>query len=760
MRLFHNIFFRKFKSLPISYFKLGKELIEFSSFTGSVNQRVALITSSLFNNNLVTKSNQYLNLDSVIYQESDLRGISKNNNSLNNLNHFLFEKDISNNSNTLYNTDLFKNKLDTSIDQNKLSILSKDLLYLDTTNNNVSFNILSKDPLLLDTGDVNYALESTLIFPEQIDKSSTGLNLNNVSLNTVVFDFINLKPTSNKITVSEFVLFDVSNYYLKLNDTKLNLFSFDKTNFSINNKSIDVNPSLINELQFNINLNSLFVYPTLIDKITSTNILNNINLFQNKIDNINFSNKLNFIENKTVIIDNINLINKLNDLKINLIPFDINPSIENLKEINQKLEQFDFNDQNTNLNKISEYLPEIDNSFSVNKLNNIIEYLPELDVSFISEKLNSIDQFLTDFDNSIQSININNINKSVTNNDVFLFNYNLNNLLNKQTENEYVDQSKRINLLSLDFFKYPVETNIHLSDLNLQLVNEKLNQTFNLNKLNYDKTNEESSYINFNFNDLLLLNNLKDIVFYNTKFNKLDYSPSLFIDSINSNIINSNLNHKIINFDSIDIDIGFNLNYSLIDEFVNVLFNYSLSYNYVQSDNTNFTILPSVEYQFLSEKNELSKKFSQTSYYNSNLNESVTGSKTEFVPYDSSSNLTFNSSSLKRYVRQINEIFYISGSQLTSSRIDYQEDIELIVIGKGSTTTYKDNLDYNLPYRASFIVKNWPHYQYNTSSYWYLPVQLNASNDDILASGDIWVTASMQNGVDVFTDQYGFAIDI
>jgi len=128
--------------------------------------------------------------------------------------------------------------------------------------------------------------------------------------------------------------------------------------------------------------------------------------------------------------------------------------------------------------------------------------------------------------------------------------------------------------------------------------------------------------------------------------------------------------------------------------------------------------------------------------------------------YDSSSNLTFNSSSLRHYVRQINEVFYMSGSQLTSSRINYQDDIELIVIGKGSTTTYKDNLDYNLPYRASFLVKNWPHYQYNTSSYWYLPVPLNASNDDILASGDIWITASFQNGTDVFTDQYGFAIDI
>ena len=146
--------------------------------------------------------------------------------------------------------------------------------------------------------------------------------------------------------------------------------------------------------------------------------------------------------------------------------------------------------------------------------------------------------------------------------------------------------------------------------------------------------------------------------------------------------------------------------------------------------------------------------------YQSNLYDNVTGSVISFKSYDSSSNLTFNSSSVRHYVRQINEVFYMTGSQITSSRINYQDDIELIVIGKGSTTTYKDNLDYNLPYRASYLVKNWPHYQYNTSSYWYLPIPLNASNDDILASGDIWVTASFQNGTDVFTDQYGFAIDL
>ena len=167
----------------------------------------------------------------------------------------------------------------------------------------------------------------------------------------------------------------------------------------------------------------------------------------------------------------------------------------------------------------------------------------------------------------------------------------------------------------------------------------------------------------------------------------------------------------------------------------------------------------SVDVVYAPEKSLVSQSLTGTELY-SFTTDQATASKISFVPYDSSSNLTFNSSSLRHYVRQINDIFYMSGSQLTSSRINYQDDIELIVIGKGSTTTYKDNLDYNLPYRASFLVKNWPYYSYNTSSYWYLPVQLNASNNDIFASGDIWVTASFQNGTDVFTDQYGFAIDI
>ena len=253
----------------------------------------------------------------------------------------------------------------------------------------------------------------------------------------------------------------------------------------------------------------------------------------------------------------------------------------------------------------------------------------------------------------------------------------------------------------------------------------------------------------------------KFVGYISSNLNEVKYEINEFIENIDANI-NINLNHyfspEINNFTK-----GIsNLEYTLFSNKLNLYQNFDdINHLYTPEivfSNFNSSKIENINNQI--DSTNLISSLSDIINYQSYFYDTVTGSTISFKPFDSSSNLTFNSSSLRHYVRQIHEIFYMSGSQLTSSRIDYQDDIELIVIGKGSTTTYKDNLDYNLPYRASFLVKNWPHYQYNTSSYWYLPVQLNASNDDILASGDIWVTASFQNGIDVFTDQYGFAIDI
>ena len=100
----------------------------------------------------------------------------------------------------------------------------------------------------------------------------------------------------------------------------------------------------------------------------------------------------------------------------------------------------------------------------------------------------------------------------------------------------------------------------------------------------------------------------------------------------------------------------------------------------------------------------------------------------------------------------------MSGSQLTSSRLDYQDEFQLKIVGKFSSGIYLDNLDYNIPYRASFLVKNWPFYQYNTSSYWYLPVPINASSTDFRSSKADWVKAELETG-GTLIDEYVFSID-
>ena len=57
MRLFHNIFYRKFKSLPISYYKRGKELIVAETFTSSVSASFNLSQVEILPDYFEDKSN-------------------------------------------------------------------------------------------------------------------------------------------------------------------------------------------------------------------------------------------------------------------------------------------------------------------------------------------------------------------------------------------------------------------------------------------------------------------------------------------------------------------------------------------------------------------------------------------------------------------------------------------------------------------------------------------------------------------------------
>ena len=57
MRLFHNIFYRRFKSVPLSYYKRGRELIVAETFTSSVSASFVLNDVQHSLDNFIEKSN-------------------------------------------------------------------------------------------------------------------------------------------------------------------------------------------------------------------------------------------------------------------------------------------------------------------------------------------------------------------------------------------------------------------------------------------------------------------------------------------------------------------------------------------------------------------------------------------------------------------------------------------------------------------------------------------------------------------------------
>ena len=453
--------------------------------------------------------------------------------------------------------------------------------------------------------------------------------------------------------------------------------------------------------------------------------------------------------------------------------------------LNQILNSFVYTDRNVFNIKISDVLHKftLSDGFSFsNKTSQISHNLTLSDKFTFSNNLNDIltkyDSFPTTFRNQFKNLSYDLSKEYGT------FTTNLNNLSYDQSK-ELSDFDLNLNNLRYELSQERINSNTSTNNLGYGLSKELTDNNISTNNLSYNLSKES---INLNVN--ISLNNvyLPEIISSNIKSSLIYvYSPEIISSNIKSSLI------YVYSPEIISSNIATSLSYIYSPEIINVRTYTTLNYVYSPEVGV-LNIKPQVDYTLFKQSTNNRSNLSELTYnltkeigeerleisvdtlYSSEksfVSQSLTGtelyyvttdqataSKITFVPYDSSSNLTFNSSSLRHYVRQINEVFYMSGSQLTSSRINYQDDIELIVIGKGSTTTYKDNLDYNLPYRASFLVKNWPHYQYNTSSYWYLPVPLNASNDDILASGDIWVTASFQNGNDVFTDQYGFAIDI
>ena len=235
---------------------------------------------------------------------------------------------------------------------------------------------------------------------------------------------------------------------------------------------------------------------------------------------------------------------------------------------------------------------------------------------------------------------------------------------------------------------------------------------------------------------------------YNVALNSLNYSMTeygrlvnttdnlrklVYEDESNNKLVNQSSNLKSLKYDDIRFE-------------VNVSANNRLSSLRSESDINN--------------KTKLSGSFKDISY-TPNISETVLGSNTTFRPYSTASTVTFNSDSPTNYVNQVNIVYYMSGGNLTQSIVNYGEDLAFQVIGNSNPGLYVTNYDYNTPYRASFVTKNWPVYQYDTGSNWKLPVILNCSNNErkISATSGIWVEAALEDG-GTLVDEYGFSIDI
>ena len=102
MRLFHNIFYRKFKSLPISYYKRGKELIVAETFTSSVSASFNLSQVEILPDYFKDKSNFQFGTSNV--SEFYLPEVGQTGLVLKNTDYFYFDPEKSSVSFGLKNT--------------------------------------------------------------------------------------------------------------------------------------------------------------------------------------------------------------------------------------------------------------------------------------------------------------------------------------------------------------------------------------------------------------------------------------------------------------------------------------------------------------------------------------------------------------------------------------------------------------------------------------------------------------------------------
>jgi len=381
-------------------------------------------------------------------------------------------------------------------------------------------------------------------------------------------------------------------------------------------------------------------------------------------------------------------------------------------------------------------------------------YVDYSDTSIITSNISGLSNYVDFSDISSHSISFNRLSTYVNFGDSSISNNGLSSLNHNLIQPDIINEDIKFGTLNYTLFQNDViaQTN-GLNSLLLKTADYGANVSFatSLNSITsipneYIKSVTQNSSVLTNLSMLqgpyansmtynMALNNLKySLGEYGILVNNSDSLRKLvYEDESNSKLVNQTSNLKSLKYDDTTFEI-------------NVSENNRLSSLRSELDANN--------------KLKISGSFKQISYA-FNFIDTVLGSNITFRPYSTASAVTFNSDSPTNYVNQVNIIYYMYGGNLTQSILNYGEDLEFKVIGNSNPGLYITNYDYNTPYRASFVTKNWPVYQYDTSSNWKLPVILNCSNNErkISATSSDWVEAVLESGGSL-VDQFGFSIDI
>jgi hypothetical protein len=381
------------------------------------------------------------------------------------------------------------------------------------------------------------------------------------------------------------------------------------------------------------------------------------------------------------------------------------------------------------------YVDYSDASIITSNISGLINYVYFPDISSNSVSFNRLSTYVNFGDSSIVNNGLSSLNHNLIQPDIINEDIKFGTLNYTLFQNDVIAQTNGLNSLLLKTADYGANVSFATSLNSITSIpNEYIKMVTQNSSVLTNLSMLQGPYANsMTYN--MALNNLKySLGEYGILVNNSDSLRKLvYEDESNSKLVNQTSNLKSLKYDDTTFEI-------------NVSENNRLSSLRSELDANNRT--------------KISGSFKQISYA-FNFIDTVLGSNITFRPYSTASAVTFNSDSPTNYVNQVNIIYYMYGGNLTQSILNYGQDLEFKVIGNSNPGLYITNYDYNTPYRSSFVTKNWPIYQYDTSSNWKLPVILNCSNNErkISATSSDWVEAVLETGGSL-VDEYGFSIDI